>query len=103
VDDSEHRMSFADRARSALSGAGQNERVKQATDAAKDVGARAQEASKSVTRKISQEDSWEELRGDVEDLTEIARAHHALIVDLIDRVAALEGRAGNQPGGGDDG
>jgi hypothetical protein len=27
-------------------------------------------------------------------LTEIARAHHALIVDLLDRVAELEARAG---------
>lgn len=88
--------SFAERARSALSGAGQDERVKQAADAAKDVAARAQQASKSVTRKVSQEDSWQELRTDVEELTEIVRAHQALIVDLIDRVEALEGRAGKE-------
>jgi len=30
---------------------------------------------------------------------EIARAHHALIIDLIDRVAELEARAGTESGG----
>jgi hypothetical protein len=104
VDDSEHRTgSFAERARSALSGAGQDDRLKKASDAARDVAARAQEASKSATRKVTQEDSWDELRRDVEELTEIARAHQALVVDLIDRVEALEGRPGNAPGRRDDG
>ena len=55
-------------------------------------------ASKTVTRKVAQEDAWDELRGDVQLLTEVARAQHALIVDLIDRVAELEGRAGTDPG-----
>jgi hypothetical protein len=35
----------------------------------------------------------------VELLTEIARAHHALIIDLIDRVVGLEARAGSRDGG----
>jgi hypothetical protein len=48
---------------------------------------------------VGQEDAWDELRGDVEVLTEIARAHHALIIDLIDRAAALEAAVGTQPGG----
>ena len=43
------------------------------------------------------------MRSDVELLTEIVRAHHALIVDLIDRVAEFEARAGIEPGPGHDG
>ncbi|HTU75166.1 MAG TPA: hypothetical protein VMG38_16745 [Trebonia sp.] len=61
---------------------------------------RAKGASKTVTRKISQQDAWDELRADVELLTEVGRAQHALIVDLIDRVAELESRAGIGPGAG---
>jgi DNA repair ATPase RecN len=97
-DDDQRMRSFADRARSLLSNVGQDERVRQATAATRDVAARAQEASRSVTRKVSQEDAWDELRGDLEQLTEITRAHHALIVDLLDRVAELEARAGTGPG-----
>jgi hypothetical protein len=101
ADSDEHgTRSFADRARSVLSNVQQDERVKQATAATKDAAARAQLASKNVTRKVTQEDAWEALRADVEQLTEIARAHHALIVDLIDRVGELEARSGTQPGDG---
>jgi hypothetical protein len=89
--------SFKERAkaaRDALSNLEQDDRVREAVAASaaatKAAAARAQEASKNVTRKISQEESWEELRTDAEQLTEIARAHHALLVDLIDRVEALE-------------
>ncbi len=103
ADNEDHRMrSFAERARSVLSNVEQDDRVKQATAATQDVAARAQEASRAVTRKVAQQDAWDELRGDAELLTEIARAHHALITDLIDRVAELEKRAGN-PGAGRDG
>jgi hypothetical protein len=80
-----------------LSNVGQDDRVKQAAAVSKDVAARAGEASKSVTRKFTQEDAWDELRGDVESLTEIVRAQQALIIDLIDRVAELEGQAGHKP------
>jgi len=66
------------------------------------VAALAEGASKTVTRKVTQQDAWDELRSDVELLTEIARAHHALIVDLIDRVAEVEARAGIVPGPGHD-
>jgi hypothetical protein len=55
--------------------------------------------SKAVSRKVSQEDAWEQLRGDVELLTEIARAHHALVIDLVDRVAELETSAGSRDDG----
>jgi hypothetical protein len=96
--DIEHHRSFADRAHQVLSNVGQDDRVKQAAAAAKEAAERAEEASKTVTRKVGQEDAWDELRGDVKLLTEVARAQHALIVDLIDRVAELEGRAGNGPG-----
>jgi hypothetical protein len=96
VADNEHSRlsSFAEKARSALSNVGQDDRVKQAAAVTKDVAARAEEASKTVTRRVEQEDAWDELRADVQLLTEIARAHHALIVDLLDRVAELEARAG---------
>lgn len=104
ADSDDHRMrSLADRARSALSNAGQDERVRQATAVTRDVAARAEEASKAVSRKVSQEDAWDELRSDTGQLTEIVRAHQALIVDLLDRVAALEARAGIEPKAGHDG
>jgi hypothetical protein len=101
ADSDQHRMrSLADRARSALSNVEQDDRFIQAAAATKDAATRAQQASKDVTRKVTQEDAWQELRGDVEQLTEITRAHHALIVDLIDRVAELEARSGGQPRSG---
>jgi hypothetical protein len=100
--DPEHHRSFADRAHQALSSVGQDDRVKQAAAAAKDAAERAEEASRTVTRRVGQEDAWDELREDVKLLTEVARAQHALIVDLIERVAELEGRAGADPGAGHD-
>jgi hypothetical protein len=92
--------SLSHRARWMLSNVRQDDRFKQAAAVTKDISARAQEASKTVTRKVSQEDAWNELRSDVQLLTEITRAHHALITDLIDRVARLEARAGTEPGAG---
>jgi DNA repair ATPase RecN len=89
------RKSFADRARGVLSNVEQDDRFKQAAAATKEAAQRAQEASKSVSRKVAQEDAWDELRGDMQVLTEITRAHHALIVDLIDRVDALEEGSGH--------
>jgi hypothetical protein len=99
-DPKEHKSSFAERARSAISSVQEDDRFKQATDAAKVAKERAQEASKNISQRVTQEDSWEELRGDIEQLTEIARAHHALILDLVDRVEALEARAGIEGGSG---
>jgi hypothetical protein len=100
--DSEQHRSFAERAHQALSNAGQDDRVKQAAAVAREVAESAEGASKTVTRKVGQEDAWDELRGDVQLLTEIARAQHALVVDLIDRVAELEGRTGAGPTAGRD-
>jgi hypothetical protein len=91
----EHRKSaLANKARTVLS----DDRLKQAAAVTKTVAVRAEEASRTVSRKVGQEDSWDELRGDAELLTEIARAHQALIVDLVDRVAELEARAGGGDG-----
>jgi hypothetical protein len=91
----EHRKSaLANKARTVLS----DDRLKQAAAVTKTVAVRAEEASRTVSRKVAQEDSWDELRGDAELLTEIARAHQALIVDLVDRVAELEARAGGGDG-----
>jgi len=98
--DTEHHRSFAERAQQALANVQQDDRVKQAAARAREAAERAEEASKTVTRKVGQEDAWDELRADVQLLTEIARAQHALIVDLIDRVAELEGRTGIGPGAG---
>jgi hypothetical protein len=92
--------SFAARARSVLSDVGQDDRVKQAAAVTQEVAARAQDASKSVSRKVTQEDAWAELRADVEQLTEVARAHHALIIDLLDRIGELDTRNGAKPGTG---
>jgi hypothetical protein len=94
-----HPSSLAERARSVLSNVGQDDRVKQAAAVTKNVAAGAEEASKSVSRRVTQEDAWNELRSDVELLTEISRAHQALIVDLLDRVRELEARAGNRDDG----
>ena len=100
ADAEDHPMgSFADRARSALSRIEQDERVRQTTATARTVAAQAEGVSQTVSRKVAQDDAWDELRGDVQLLTEIARAHHALIVDLIDRVAALEAQAGGRRDG----
>lgn len=100
ADAGDHPMnSFAGRARSALSRIEQDERVKQTTAAAKTVAAQAEGVSQTVSRKVAQDDAWDELRTDVQLLTEIARAHHALIIDLIDRVAALEAKAGGRGDG----
>jgi hypothetical protein len=97
ADTEDHPMSaFTDRARSALSRIEQDERVRSTTAAARSVAAQAEGVSQTVSRKVAQDDAWDELRGDVQLLTEIARAHHALIVDLIDRVAELEAQAGGR-------
>jgi phage-related minor tail protein len=85
---------FTDRAKSMIASLEHDERIKDAAAATKAAAARAQEASRNVSRKVAQADSWEELRTAVEQLTEIARAHHAVLVDLIDRVETLELRAG---------
>jgi hypothetical protein len=95
-DDKNPRSSFAERARSLLANVSDDERVRQAATATKEAAERTQEASKTFSRKVTQEDSWDQLREDIEQLTEIARAHHALIVDLIDRVTALEAQVGGK-------
>jgi hypothetical protein len=100
-DSNDQRMkSLADRAKAVLSNVGQDDRVKQATSVTRDAAARAGQASKSVSRKFTQEDAWNELRGDVAMLAEIARADHALVLDLIDRVARLEAQGRTEPGTG---
>ena len=85
TDSEHHRLgSFTERAQQALSNVGQDNRVKQAAVTARELAERAEGASKTVTRKVSQEDAWDELRGDMAMLTEIARAQHALILDLLE-------------------
>jgi hypothetical protein len=96
--DDDGMKSFADRARSVLSNVSQDDRVKQAAAVTRDVASRAGDASKAVSRKVSQEDAWDELRADAELLAEIVRADHALVVDLIERVAKLEAQAAVKPG-----
>jgi hypothetical protein len=93
-DEGTHGGSFLDRARSALENVEQDERFKQATAITQEAAEQTRDASKDFSRKLTQQDSWEELRTDVEELTEIVSAHQALIIDLLDRVEALEGRDG---------
>ena len=88
------KSSLANKARTVLS----DDRLKQAAAVTKTMAVRAEEASRTVSRKVAQEDAWDELRGDAELLTEIARAHQAMIIDLVDRVAELEARAGGGDG-----
>ena len=88
------KSSLANKARTVLS----DDRLKQAAAVSKTMAVRAEEASRTVSRKVAQEDAWDELRGDAELLTEIARAHQAMIIDLVDRVAELEARAGGGDG-----
>jgi hypothetical protein len=103
-DSQDHSMkSLTDRARSVLSNVGQDDRVKQAAAVTKDVASRAGQASKSVSRKFTQEDAWDELRSDIAMLTEVARADHAIITDLVQRVADLDARTRSGPGPGDGG
>jgi hypothetical protein len=40
---------------------------------------------------VTRRSSWDELHSDIAQLTEIASSHHVLLLDLIERVAALEG------------
>ena len=95
ADTEQHRKnSLAKKARSVL----QDDRLRQAAAVTKNVAVQAEQASKTVSRMATQEDAWDELRGDAELLTEIARAHQALIVDLVDRVSALEAGAGDGDG-----
>src|SRR5258708_7913464 len=49
-------------------------RLKQAAAVAKNVAVRAEAASNTVSRKVTEEDAWDELHGGAELLTEIARA-----------------------------
>ena len=86
------KSSLANKARTVLS----DDRLKQAAAVSKTVAVRAEEASRTVSRKVAQEDAWDELRGDAELLTEIARAHQAMIIDLVDRVAELEAPVGRR-------
>ena len=86
------KSSLANKARTVLS----DDRLKQAAAVSKTVAVRAEEASRTVSRKVAQEDAWDELRGDAELLTEIARAHQAMIIDLVDRVAELEAPVGSR-------
>ena len=93
-DQGTRRGSFLDRARTAIENAEQDERVKQATAITQESAEQTRAAAKNFSRKLTQQDSWEELRTDVEELTEIVRAHQALIVDLLARVEALEASHG---------
>lgn len=51
-----------------------------------------QETTKKFSRRISQEEAWEHAFGAVEQLSEIARAHQLLLMELLERIDALETR-----------
>ena len=79
--------------------------VRDAVDVAKEVGSRTLEVTTEVasrgaravgsvyrgTRKtITQEEAWEEMEQSINDLTEVVRVQHAMILDLQSRVDRLE-------------
>jgi hypothetical protein len=67
-----------------------DERLREVVAAVRAAVVRAQEATRNVSQKVTQGSSWEELRSDIAQLTEIVCSHQVLLRDLIDRVAALE-------------
>jgi hypothetical protein len=94
-------LSLHDRARAALSGISDDARLKRYADnealrryaeKAKHTAGRAAAASAHLTSKVSQEESWTEMRAAVDDLTAIIRSHHALILDLREEVSDLKRR-----------
>ncbi len=46
---------------------------------------------------ITQEEAWEQMAQSVNDLTDVARVQHAMILDLLSRVERLEAAAGRVP------
>ncbi len=42
---------------------------------------------------VTQEEAWEQLEESLSALTDVARVHHAMILDLVDRVSNLEKNA----------
>ena len=55
------------------------------------IGGRAATTAYADARNtITQEEAWEQMEASVTALTEVARVQHAMILDLLDRVVALE-------------
>lgn len=78
-----------------------DERVAVAADATKRAAIRAgqgtAEAFKKAQNTVTQEEAWTDMEATQEELVEVACTHHAMLLDLIDRVQQLERLLPGQP------
>lgn len=78
-----------------------DERVAGAADATKRAAIRAgqgtAEALKRAQNTVTQEEAWTDMEATQEELVEVACTHHAMLLDLIERVQRLEKLLPAQP------
>jgi hypothetical protein len=67
-----------------------DERVAGALDVTKRAAASTGRALERAQKKVTQQDAWVETEATLDELVEVARTHHALLADLLDRVQRLE-------------
>lgn len=82
-------------AREALSEAVGEDHVQAAGDAARKGVKAAGRAYGKAEDTVSQANAWTEVRSTLDDLIEVVRTQHAMILQLLDRVSALEGTGPN--------
>ena len=74
--------------------AAQDERVIGAADVTKRAAVRAGQGTAGALKKaqnsVTQEEAWMEMEVTQQELVEVACTHHAMLLDLIDRVQHLE-------------
>jgi hypothetical protein len=77
-----------------ISDASRDERVSVAADATKRAAIRAgqgtAEALKKAQNSVTQEEAWTDMEATQQELVEVACTHHAMLLDLIERVQRLE-------------
>jgi hypothetical protein len=77
-----------------ISDASRDERVSVAADATKRAAIRAgqgtAEALKKAQNTVTQEEAWTDMEATQQELVEVACTHHAMLLDLIERVQRLE-------------
>jgi len=85
-------------ARDMVSEAVGDERVAVVEDAARRSLGAAGRAYGKAEDTVSQGAAWAEARATMDDLVEVVRTQHAMILDLLDRVERLEGPHGSSDG-----
>jgi hypothetical protein len=72
----------------------ESQTVKDALDTAADIASRGghtvASAYKGVKHTVTQEEAWGQMESSIEEVTSVVRVQHAMILDLLDRVARLE-------------